>query len=69
MAKGSWPVKEGEVALGAKTMRQVGARIGDTVQVRSGDTIVPLKVVGQAVFGTGGFGPGLAEGTGMTFSQ
>jgi len=69
MAKGSWPLKEGEVVLGGKTIRQVGATIGDTVQVRSGDTVVPLKVVGQAVFGTGGFGPGLAEGAGMTFSQ
>jgi ABC-type antimicrobial peptide transport system permease subunit len=69
MVKGSWPLKEGEVVLGGKTMRKVGAAIGDTVQVRSGDTIVPLKVVGQAVFGTGGFGPGLAEGAGMTFSQ
>jgi ABC-type lipoprotein release transport system permease subunit len=69
MAKGSWPLKDGEVALGGKTMRQVGANIGDTVQVSSGDTVVPLKVVGQTVFGTGGFGPGLAEGAGMTFSQ
>jgi hypothetical protein len=69
MAKGSWPVKDGELALGAKTMRQVGAHRGDTVQVRSGDTVVPLKVVGQPVFSTGGIGPGLAEGAGMTFSQ
>ena len=69
MAKGSWPVRDGELALGGKTMRQVGAHIGDTLQVRVGDTVVPLKVVGQAVFGTGGFGPGLAEGAGMTFTQ
>jgi ABC-type antimicrobial peptide transport system permease subunit len=69
IAEGSWPVNEGEVALGGKTMRHVGAHIGDTVQVRSGDTVVPLKVVGKAVFGGFGFGPGLAEGAGMTFSQ
>ena len=69
LAQGSWPVKDGELALGGKTMRQVGARPGDTVQVRVGDTVVPFRVVGQAVFGTGGFGPGLAEGAGMTFSQ
>jgi len=69
MAKGSWPVSKGELVLGGKTMRQVDARIGDTVQVRSGDTFVPLKVVGQTVFGTGGFGPGLAEGAGMSFAQ
>jgi ABC-type lipoprotein release transport system permease subunit len=69
MAGGSWPVKKGEIALGGKTMRQVGAGIGDTVNVRVADTTVPLKVVGKTVFGTGGFGPGLAEGAGMTFSQ
>ena len=69
IAEGSWPVNEGEVALGGKTMRQVGARMGDTVQVRTGDAVVPLKVVGKAVFGGFGFGPGLAEGAGMTFSQ
>ena len=69
IAAGAWPVNEGELALGGKTMRQVGARIGDTVQVRAGETVVPLKVVGQAVFADFGFGPGLAEGAGMTFSQ
>ena len=69
IAEGVWPVNEGEVALGGKTMRQVGARIGDTVQVRAGDTVVPLKVVGKAIFPGYGFGPGLAEGAGMTFSQ
>jgi hypothetical protein len=69
MAKGAWPVNDGELALGAKTMRQVGAHIGDTVQVRAGDTVVPLKVVGQAVLPGYGFGPGLAEGAGMTFPQ
>jgi hypothetical protein len=69
IAAGVWPVNEGEVALGGKTMRQVGARIGDTVQVRAGDTVVPLKVVGKAIFPGYGFGPGLAEGAGMTFSQ
>jgi predicted lysophospholipase L1 biosynthesis ABC-type transport system permease subunit len=68
MAKGSWPLKKGELALGGKTMRQVGAHIGDTVRVRVGDTVVPLKVTGQTVF-LPDFGPGLAEGSGMTFSQ
>lgn len=69
IAQGSWPRNEGEVALGGTTLRQTGAAIGDTVQVRSGDTVIPLKVVGRAVFGAWGFGPGLAEGAGMTFSQ
>jgi len=69
MAEGAWPVNEGELALGGKTMREVGARIGDTVQVRVRDTVVPLKVVGKVVFAGFGFGPGLAEGAGMTFSQ
>ena len=69
IAAGAWPVNAGELALGGKTMRQVGVHIGDTAQVRVGDTVVPLKVVGQAVFADFGFGPGLAEGAGMTFSQ
>jgi len=69
IAQGTWPVNDGELALGGKTMHQVGAHIGDTVQIRAGDTILPLKVVGKAVFMGGGFGPGLAEGAGMTFSQ
>jgi ABC-type lipoprotein release transport system permease subunit len=69
MAEGAWPVNEGEVALGGKTMRQIGVHIGDTVQVRSGETVVPLEVVGKVVFPGYGFGPGLGEGAGMTFSQ
>jgi len=69
VAEGAWPVSEGELALGDKTMRQVGAHIGDTVKVRSGDTVVELKVVGKAVFGDYGFGPGLGDGAGMTFVQ
>ena len=69
MTEGYWPAHEGELSLGDKTMRQVGVHIGDTVQVGSGDTLVPLKVVGRTVFGDFGFGPGLGRGAGMTFSQ
>ena len=69
IAQGSWPVNEGELALGGKTMRKIGAHMGDTVQVRVGDTVLPLNVVGKTVFPGYGFGPGLAEGAGMTFSQ
>lgn len=68
-SEGSWPGTEGEVALGAKTMRQVGAGIGDTVTVSAGGATADLKVVGKAVFPDFGFGPGLGEGAGMTFNQ
>lgn len=69
ITEGTWPVTWGELALGAATMKQLGTHIGDTVQARSGDTVVPLEVVGKAVFGDFGFGPGLGQGAGMTFAQ
>lgn len=68
-SEGSWPGTEGEVALGARTMRQLGVGIGDTVTVSAGGTQTDLEVVGKAVFPDFGFGPGLGEGAGMTFNQ
>jgi len=66
---GIWPTAEGEIALGAKTMRDVGAKIGDEVTVTAEGNEVDLRVVGQAVYPDFGFGPGLGEGAGITFSQ
>jgi FtsX-like permease family len=52
------------VALGARTMRELGVDIGDRVSARVGDASTSLTVVGRAVFpefgdagqlGTGGF--------------
>jgi predicted lysophospholipase L1 biosynthesis ABC-type transport system permease subunit len=50
-------------------MRQVGANLGDTITVTGEGHSVDLKVVGRAVFPDFGFGPGLGEGAGITFSQ
>ncbi len=69
MTEGSWPVGRGELVLGERTMRQLEVGIGDTVEVSSIDTVVELKVVGKAVFGDFGFGPGLGRGAGISFSQ
>src|SRR5207302_4918423 len=56
-----------EVALGSKTLRSVGARVGGTVDVRSGDRVLRhLRVVGRAVF-VDVSASGLGEGAGMTF--
>jgi putative ABC transport system permease protein len=69
VTEGSWPMNEGELALGERTMQQLGVRMGDTVKVSSTDAEAELKVVGKAVFGDFGFGPGLGRGAGMTFLQ
>jgi hypothetical protein len=61
---GRAPEDRGEIALGARTMRAIGADIGDRVRVAIGDASANLRVVGRAVFpefgdagqlGTGGF--------------
>ena len=69
LSEGVWPTSEGQIALGSKTMRAVGANVGETVRVTVGETEADLEVVGQAVFPDFGFGPGLGEGSGMTFDQ
>lgn len=69
MTEGSWPVSEGELVLGDRTLQQLGVRVGDTVSVSSSYGVAELKVVGRAVFGDFGFGPGLGQGAGMTFLQ
>ena len=69
MTEGSWPANKGDLALGDVTMKQLGVGIGDTVEVSSTDATVELKVVGKAVFGDFGFGPGLGRGVGMSFPQ
>jgi hypothetical protein len=66
---GRLPNGDGQVALGATTMRQVGARVGSlvdvTVQVPTGGTrTVPFRVVGRTSFpldfSLGGLGTGAA---------
>ena len=66
---GRLPAHDGEISLGAVTMRQAGAQVGSVVQVTvtgpSGAThTAPFLVVGRAAFpsdfGTGGLGTGAA---------
>ncbi len=66
IVKGRRPVGPGEIGLGAETMRQLEARLGDWVTLRAGLQSRRLKVVGEVVFpsfGEGSFTPtDLGEG-------
>jgi putative ABC transport system permease protein len=72
LIEGRPPRAPGEVALGVKTARRVGARLGSTVAVVLDDrtTAQTMRVVGIAVFpalGHGSFEPtGLGEGIAVT---
>jgi putative ABC transport system permease protein len=65
--EGRWPTSSSQIDLGAITMRNVGAHVGSTVLVSSGNRAVRMRVVGQAVLPELGFnGPGLGNGAGLT---
>ncbi len=73
---GRTPRANDEVALGAKTLDQIGASIGDTVRVQpdAGGAPVPLHVVGRVVLPGLGTYPGsdkttLGEGALLTRSE
>jgi putative ABC transport system permease protein len=68
VAEGRWPRSPTEIALGAKTLRETHAGIGDRIPVRLGTRLVTMSIVGRAVFPDGGFGPGLGEGAGLTLA-
>jgi ABC-type lipoprotein release transport system permease subunit len=64
IVEGRAPAARSEVALGSRTMRDLGVDMGDEVNARVGDASTRLTVVGRAVFpefgdagqlGTGGF--------------
>lgn len=64
---GRFPSRRGEVALGAKTMRDLGKSVGDRVDaVTSGGAATTLRIVGRTVLpslslnGTLGLGEGVA---------
>jgi hypothetical protein len=67
VAEGKWPTATDEIALGAKTLRAAGGRLGGTVQVRREGPAIRMRVVGRVVLPEGGFGPGLGEGAAMSF--
>ena len=47
---GRLPQGPGEIALGQRTLRATGARLGQRVRVSVNGRAVPLRVVGEAVF-------------------
>jgi len=67
MLAGRWPERDDEIALGAVTLRGLGAHVGDVVHVSAGVQSVDLRVVGEPVFPDFGFGPGFGQGAGMTY--
>lgn len=69
LAEGRWPAADGEVALGAQTMRTLGTSVGETIDVEILEQVVPMTVVGRAVFGDFGFGSGFGNGIQMTHEQ
>jgi hypothetical protein len=67
MLAGRWPERDDEIALGATTLRQLGAQIGDVVHVSASGRSADLTIVGEPVFPDFGFGPGFGQGAGITF--
>ncbi len=59
------PATAGEIALGARTLRQLGRHVGDlvSVQVAPGSRPVRMRVVGEAIFPS--FGIGTLTPTGL----
>jgi ABC-type lipoprotein release transport system permease subunit len=68
MLSGRAPIKRDEIALGARTMRKVGARVGGRVEARIGIRSRTLRVVGQTVMPEVGDAGQLGTGALMTFA-
>src|SRR5262245_18666753 len=64
---GRWPTADDEIAVGATTLRQIDAEVGDRVHVSAGGTSYDLTIVGEPVFPDFGFGPGFGQGVGLTY--
>lgn len=66
LLEGRPPQNSREIALGTRTLRRIGRRVGDTVELRIEDQGRSAQVVGRVVFpqfGLGSFTPtGLGEG-------
>ena len=58
LTAGRAPFEPGEMVLGESTMRAIGAKIGDAVEVGSGDALRDLTVTGTAIMPN--VGPALA---------
>jgi hypothetical protein len=66
VVQGRWPSSSSEIAIGAKTLRAVGASVGSTISVSAGHRVTDLRVVGQVVLPDFGLGSGLGDGAGLT---
>jgi ABC-type antimicrobial peptide transport system permease subunit len=66
MTEGRWPNATDEIALGAKTLDQLGTELGGIITLEVGDERRDVEVVGITVFPDFGFGPGLGEGAGIS---
>jgi FtsX-like permease family len=64
VVEGREPTGPDEIALGATTMRTLGRRIGDTVEVSGAGEPQPLRVVGRVVVNLGDGSPTVAPGKG-----
>jgi ABC-type lipoprotein release transport system permease subunit len=65
---GDAPRGPGEIVLGTRTLRSIGARVGDLVSVRIADATLPVRVVGRAVFPDVGDLGRLGTGAMVTFA-
>jgi ABC-type lipoprotein release transport system permease subunit len=66
--EGRWPVDDDEVALGTVTMRSLGVRIGDRIEIVAAGEPLQATVVGRTVFPVIGdqYGGELGRGIGFT---
>jgi ABC-type lipoprotein release transport system permease subunit len=70
---GTYPKGDGQIALGAATMRAAGAHVGSVVRVtvrrpQGGSRSVPFHVVGEVAFPTGIGNGSVSLGVGAAFS-
>lgn len=64
VVEGRGPAQPDEVALGTVTMRTLGRRIGDTVELRGAGEPQRLRIVGRVVVNLGDGSPSVAPGKG-----
>jgi hypothetical protein len=69
MIDGRAPRGAGELLVGQKTLSDIGAHIGDTVTVSIGDSSVPVRIVGTAVFPPYGDNGQFGTGALMSYGQ
>jgi FtsX-like permease family len=66
VVQGRWPASSSEIAVGATTLRAIGAAVGSTISVSAGHRTTHLRVVGRVVLPDFGFGSALGKGAGLT---